>query len=82
MSSKNIRSVEPDGSGGWKVTAPNSKRASGRFATQVAAEKRAKQIVQRAGGGEVRIHDREGKIRDADTVAPGKDSGSIKDRKH
>jgi hypothetical protein len=52
MSHKNVRSVEPDGKrGGWKVTAPGSSRASGRLPTQATAEKRAKQIVKRAGGG-------------------------------
>jgi hypothetical protein len=83
MSHKNVRNVEPDGKrGGWKVTAPGSSRASGRLPTQAAAEKRAKQIVKRAGGGEVRIHDRDGKMRDSDTVSPGKDPPSIKDTKH
>jgi hypothetical protein len=81
VSSKNVRSVEPDGKGGWKVTAPGSKRASGRFDKQGDAEKRPKQIVRRLGGGEVRIHGADGKIRDSDTVPPGKDAFPPRDRK-
>ena len=49
--------------------------------TQKKAEVLAKQQVKSAGGGEVRIHSRDGKIRDSDTVKPGNES-KIKDKKH
>jgi hypothetical protein len=69
MDNPNIRSVmcAPDGS--WRVTAPGSTRASGCFGTQREAEVRAWEIVRNAGGGTVRIHDRDGQVRD-DAVRP------------
>jgi hypothetical protein len=79
---KNTRHVVPDPEGGWNVRAPGSERASSHHDTQAEAEGRAKQIVGNLGGGEVIIHDRHGRIRDADTVPPGNDPNPPKDRKH
>lgn len=45
------------------------------------AERRAKEILRNAGGGEVIIKARDGKIRDSDTVAPGNDPNAPKERK-
>lgn len=81
MGSKNRRHVVPHEKG-WAVKAPGSKKASGIFGTQKAAEKRAKEIVGNKGGGEVTIRGRDGKIRDSDTVAPGNDPCPPRDRKH
>lgn len=81
-SSKNNRHVVPNPDGGWDVKAPGSKRSSSHHDTQSDAERRAKEIVRRGGGGEVRIHDRKGRIRDSDTVAPGNDPNPPRDRKH
>lgn len=67
---------------GWAVVRPGAGRASGVFPTQREAEIRAKEIVGREGGGEVRIHNREGRIRDSDTVPPGRDPLPPRDRKH
>ena len=82
MPSNNRRHVVPNPDGGWDVKAPGAHRASAHLRTQGEAEKRAKQIVARAGGGEVRIHRPNGQIRDSDTVAPGHDPMQPKDRKH
>ncbi|MBV8686898.1 MAG: DUF2188 domain-containing protein [Alphaproteobacteria bacterium] len=79
--SKNDRFVTRRGDK-WAVVAPHAKRASAITDTQAAAEKRAKQIVGNAGGGEVRIQGRDHRFRDSDTVAPGNDPASSKDRKH
>ncbi len=79
---KNDRHVVRNPNGGWDVKAQGSKRASAHEKTQAEAEKRAKKIVGHAGGGEVIIHGRDGKIRDKDTVAPGNDPNPPKDRKH
>lgn len=77
------RHVVPDSkSGGWKVVKPGGKRASATAPTQAAAEKRAKQIVTNQGGGEVRVHRRDGRVRDSDTVRPGNDPNPPKDKKH
>ena len=80
--SKNSRHVVPNPEGGWDVKKPGASRSSSHHDTQREAESRAKEIVSNAGGGEVRIHDRTGKIRDSDTVKPGNDPNPPKDRKH
>jgi hypothetical protein len=57
--------------GGWNVVAPGAQRASSHHATQAEAIRRARQIVQNEGGGQVVIHNRQGAIRDSETVPPG-----------
>lgn len=81
MSKPNNRHVVPDGNGGWKVVAPGASRASDLFDRQSDAIDRAREIVDNAGGGEVTIHGRDGKVRDSDTVPPGNDPNPPKDRK-
>jgi hypothetical protein len=49
--------------------------------TQADAIARAKEIVHSAGGGEVRIHGRDGSIRDSVTVSPGNDPCPPKDKR-
>lgn len=81
MSNQNSRDVVPNADGGWDVKAPGGARASAHTDTQADAIARAKEIVHNAGGGEVRIHGRDGKIRDSDTVAPGNDPNPPRDKK-
>lgn len=69
-------------SGNWKVQKEGGSKASGSADTQKEAEKMAKQFSGNSGGGEVRIHGRDGKIRDSDTVKPGNDPNPPKDNKH
>ncbi len=76
------RHVVPNADGGWDVKAPGGKRASSHHDTQADAERRAKEIVGNAGGGEVIIHRPGGQIRDSDTVAPGRDPNPPRDEKH
>lgn len=78
----NRRHVVPSARGGWDVVAPGAARASSHHDTQADAEARAKRIVGSLGGGEVRIHDRDGRIRDSDTVAPGRDPMPPRDLRH
>ena len=78
---KNTRHVVPHDDG-WAVRTPNSERASSVHRTQSEAEGRAKEIVGNLGGGEVRIHGRDGQIRDSDTVPPGNDPFPPRDRRH
>lgn len=82
MPKSNRRHVVPDPTGGWKVVKPGSSRASVRTKTQAQAERRAKEIVANQGGGEVRVHRPDGRVRDSDTVKPGKDPNPPKDKKH
>lgn len=55
---------------GWAVKKAGAEKASEVFRTQREAELRAKEIVAKLGGGEVRIQGRDGKWRDSDTVTP------------
>jgi hypothetical protein len=81
VANKNDRDVVPDGNGGWAVRKSGADRASARTNTQSQAIGRARQIVRNAGGGEVRIHGRDGKIRDSDTIAPGNDPNPPRDKR-
>jgi len=82
VAQKNDRHVVRNPAGGWDVKKPGADRASSHHDTQGDAERRAKDIVRGAGGGEVFIHGRDGRIRDKDTVAPGNDPNPPKDTKH
>ena len=78
---RNQRHVVPTAKG-WAVKAPGATRASSTHTTQAAAERRAKEILGNRGGGEAIIHDRNGRIRDADTVPPGNDPHPPRDTRH
>jgi hypothetical protein len=82
MPNRNQRHVVPNPEGGWDVKKPDGSRASAHLNTQAAAEARAKEIMGNAGGGEVVIHGRNGKIRDSDTVKPGNDPFPPRDKRH
>lgn len=81
MATRNERHVTPHPDGGWQVTKPGSERASARADTQAGAIQRARDILGNDGGGEVVIHRPDGRIRDADTVAPGNDPNPPRDRR-
>lgn len=81
MSSDNHRHVVRNENGGWDVRAPGARRASAHTETQADAISRARDIVGNAGGGEVVIHGRDGRIRDSDTIAPGNDPNPPLDTK-
>ncbi len=73
--------VTPDADKGWMVKKDGGKR--GVFSpTQGGAEKIAKRLVSRSGGGEVVIHGRDGRIRDKDTVPPANDPFPPRDMRH
>ncbi len=58
---------------GWAYKKAGAEKATGIVKTQKIAEKAAKQIVKKQGGGEVIIHGEKGKIVNKDTVNPAKD---------
>ncbi len=66
----------------WAVKKQGADRVSDFADTQKEGEQRAKELAGKSGGGEVRIHGRDGKIRDSDTVPPGNDPNPPKDRRH
>lgn len=51
-----VREVRPAPDGRWTVARPDAARATSRFASKREAVARAKEIVARAGGGEVVVH--------------------------
>lgn len=75
------RHVVPNPKGGWDVRKPGSSRTSGHANSQEAAIDRAREVVRKGGGGEVRIHGRDGRIRDSDTIPRGKDANPPRDKK-
>lgn len=75
------RHVVRNPNGGWDVKKPGSAKAGAHEQTQSAAVQRAREIVKNGGGGEVRIHGRDGRIRDSDTIAPGKDPNPPRDKR-
>lgn len=79
--SSSNRHVVPSPKGGWDVKKPGSSRAVAHTDSQKAATDRARQIVHNAGGGEVRIHGKDGRIRDSDTIAPGHDPNPPRDKR-
>jgi hypothetical protein len=82
MPRRNERHVVPNPKGGWDVKKPGAERASSHHETQAEAEARAKEILAGAGGGEAVIHGQDGRIRDSDTVPPGKDPYPPEDTRH
>lgn len=81
MAKRNERHVSPHPDGGWQVTKPGASRSSARVDTQTHAIDRAREILQRDGGGEIVIHRPDGRIRDSDTVPPGRDPNPPRDTK-
>lgn len=79
MSERRVVGPHPDR--GWQVKKPGADRASAIRPTQGEAIDRARDILGNAGGGELTIQDRRGRIRDSDTVPPGRDPFPPRDRK-
>lgn len=75
------RNITPSGDGRWAVNEPGKDKPTSIHSTQEKAIDRGRDDLRRAGGGELTIHGRDGKIRDSDTVAPGRDPSPPKDKK-
>jgi uncharacterized protein YdaT len=71
--------VTPNDDGDWEVKREKASRASSIHDTQADALEAARRTAQREGG-EVVIHGRDGRIRDADSFS--NDPHPPKDRKH
>ena len=72
------RIVKPNPEGGWDVAARNAKRASAHYGKQSDAIDRARTILGNAGGGELEVRGRDGRVRQQDTIPHGKDPRSSK----
>jgi hypothetical protein len=68
-------------SGFWEIKKDGNQNPSDYAKTQKEAEEIAKELCEKSGGGEVRIHGRDGRIRDSDTVPPGNDPFPPRDSK-
>ena len=64
------RHVVPVPGGGWNVVKPGAKRISSHHDTEAQAEERARDIVVKAGGGEVVVHRLDGSVRRTDQISP------------
>jgi hypothetical protein len=82
VAKKNDRIVYQRDDGSWVNKRVQGERASGIHTTQGDAAAQAKEQIHNAGGGELIIKGRDGKIRSKDTITPGNDPRSIKDREH
>ncbi|MEP6911858.1 MAG: DUF2188 domain-containing protein [bacterium] len=80
--SKEDRIIYQREDGKWVNKKLESEKASGLHETQGNAAAQAKQMLQNAGGGELIIKGRDGKIRSKDTIAPGNDPNPPKDKEH
>jgi len=69
-------------SGGWDAKQDNAQRSSFHADTQSEVESAAKRFAANSGGGEVRIHGLDGRIRDSDTVPPARDPFPPRDKRH
>lgn len=67
---------------GWVVKKTKAGRASSLHDTQRETEKRATEIVENLGGGEVRLQRKSGSFRDSDTMPRGNDPNPPRDRRH
>ena len=82
MAQRNRRHVVPNPAGGWDVKKPGANRASAHTDTKAAAERRAREIVRNAGGGEIVRHGLDGRIQDSDTIPRGNDPFPPRDARH
>lgn len=73
MSKPRDRTVSRRSDGSWENKRNDAIRASSVHATQGEAAKAARQMLKNQGGGELTTKGVDGKIRDKDTVPPGKD---------
>lgn len=77
-----FRSVFRRADGTWVNQRNGAERASSLHDTQKEAIASAESMLGNAGGGELTVMGRDGRIRSKDTVPPGNDPSSIKDTEH
>lgn len=70
---KSGRTVSQRENGTWANQKDGGQRATSLHKTQKQAADAARQNLQNQGGGELKIKNEDGKIRQKDTIAPAKD---------
>ena len=78
----NYHVTKDQNAGQWQVLKEHAQRVSALAPTQRVAEQLAKEFAANSGGGEVRIHGLDGKIRNSDTVPPANDPFPPRDLVH
>jgi hypothetical protein len=78
----NDRTVFRRSDGAWVNKRQGADRAASAHDTQAAAIAAAKAMLASGAGGELTVMGRDGRIRSKDTIAPGHDPSSIRDREH
>lgn len=73
MSKPRDRTVSKRADGSWENKRNDASRASSVHPTQAQAQAAARGMLSRQGGGELTTKGVDGRIRDKDTVRPGKD---------
>jgi hypothetical protein len=82
MSKGRDRTIYRRPGGDWANERNDASRPSTVHRTQREAERTAKDMLKKSGGGELTIKGADGKIRSKDTIKPGKDPYPPKDREH
>jgi hypothetical protein len=82
MSKKTDRIVSKRPDGTWENKRIGADRAGSVHDTQKEAIASAKDMLGKAGGGELITKGVDGKIRSKDTIAPGNDPNPPKDKEH
>lgn len=70
------------GDGSWANKRDSADRPAGLHKTQREAIEHAKEMLEKAGGGELTVMGVNGKIRSKDTIAPGPDPCPPKDKEN
>jgi hypothetical protein len=78
----NNRTVFQNQDGDWANKKNSADRAASVHDTQKQAEQAAREMLKKAGGGELTTKGTEGKIRSKDTIAPGNDPNPPRDKEH
>ncbi|WP_423192997.1 DUF2188 domain-containing protein [Cupriavidus sp. H18C2] len=82
MKNGNGRTVFRRDDGSWANKRNDASRPGSVHETQRAAEQSARKMLSNQGGGELTTKGENGRIRSKDTIAPGNDPRSIKDKEH
>lgn len=82
MSKGRDRSVFKRSDDKWVNKRNDATKASGVHDTQGEAERAARNMLRRQGGGELTTMGRNGRIRSKDTIAPGRDPNPPRDSEH
>ncbi len=82
MSKPQDRTVFQRDDGQWANKRHDADRASSLHTTQGEANAAAREMLQNQGGGELTTMGRDHRIVSKDTIAPGNDPRSIRDREH